>query len=140
MRILLALAFSLVAAAQALAQQPLSEEAQAEIRAVVTRQLDALKRDDAAGAYALAAPVFRARYGTADRFLAGLKADYAAIAGARSVTFQDIAFNAGRPVQKLLVVGPDGKAVFAYFSMERQANGAWRVANTAVTSLEGRGI
>jgi len=140
MRVLAVIVALLLGLVPAAAQEPLPEAVQAEIRAVIERQLEALKRDDAAAAFGLAAPVFRAKFGTAERFMAAVQKDYAALYRPRSVTFEDIGFAAGKPVQKMFVVGPDGKAAQAYFSMEKQANGAWRVGALVVTPIEGRGI
>ena len=138
-----AIAASLAAmftASLASAQEALPEPVQKEIRSIIDRQLEALKRDDAAAAFGLAAPVFRAKFGTPERFMAAVKKDFAAIYRPRTVTYQDMGFASGKPVQKMLVIGGDGKAAMAYFSMEKQANGAWRVDALVVTPIEGQGI
>jgi Domain of unknown function (DUF4864) len=140
MRAVVILFATLLAILPAQAQEPLPAAVQAEIRTVIERQLDALKRDDAITAFGLAAPVLRAKYGTPERFMAAVQKDFASIYRPRTVTYEDIAFAAGKPVQKMFLVGADGKAAQAYFSMEKQANGAWRVGALVVTPIEGRGI
>lgn len=140
MRAIVFVIAALFALAPAVAQETVPAAVQAEIRGVIERQLEALKRDDASAAFGLAAPVFRAKYGTAERFMAAVRKDFGAIYRPRTVTYQDIGFAAGKPVQKMLVIGGDGKAAMAYFSMEKQANGVWRVGALVVTPIEGRGI
>lgn len=140
MRAILVLIAALVAFAPAIAQEPLPEAVQAEIRAVIERQLDAIKRDDAVTAFSLAAPIFRAKFGTPERFMAAVQKDFAPIYRPRAVTYEDIGFASGKPVQKMLVISGDGQAAMAYFSMEKQANGAWRVGALVVSPIEGRGI
>jgi len=67
----------------------------AEIRQVIERQIDAFRRDDAQGAFALVSPGVRDSFGTAERFLEAI--DRA------------------------------GGLWIAYFSMQRQADGRWRM-------------
>ena len=73
-------------------QGDLTDTDRAAIRTVIERQLEALRQDDAAGAFALASPEIQAKFETPERFLtmvqtwyqAVLEAQKAAIAAAKS--------------------------------------------------------
>ena len=68
-----------------------------EIRAVVNRQLDAFRSDDAPGAFALISPGVQQAFGTPKRFLDVVRAAYRA-----------------------------GGVWLAYYAMQRQKDGSWR--------------
>jgi hypothetical protein len=43
----------------------------------------------------------------------------------------------GRPAQKMLVVGPDGKTYEALYSMEKQPDGTWRISGCTLLEIPG---
>jgi hypothetical protein len=43
----------------------------------------------------------------------------------------------GRPAQKMLVVGPDGKTYEALYSMEKQPDGTWRISGCSLLEIPG---
>jgi hypothetical protein len=43
----------------------------------------------------------------------------------------------GRPSQKMIVVGPDGKSYIALYSMEKQPDGTWRIAGCTLLEIPG---
>ena len=126
--------------APATAEEALTEADRTAIREIVERQLEALQRDDGAAAFALNSPTVRAQFGTADRFMEAMRTEYAALHRPRATTYQDISLVHGLPVQKLLVVGPDGRAATAHLPMQKQVNGVWRIHGHVLVPLEGEGI
>jgi Domain of unknown function (DUF4864) len=56
-------------------------------RALIERQLDAFERDDAAAAYALAAPTIKDMFSDADHFIAMVRDHYAPVYRHRSAEF-----------------------------------------------------
>ena len=99
----------------------------AEIRQVIERQIDAFRRDDAQGAFALVSPDLRDSFGTAERFLEAVRIAYRAVYRPSNVAFLDLTVMSGEVVQQLQVIDRAGGLWIAYFSMQRQADGRWRM-------------
>lgn len=98
------------------------------IRSVIERQLSAFRRDDGPGAFAFAAPVIKRKFATPDNFMEMVRRHYGPVYRPQEVVFQDLRQSPRGPVQDVLLVGPDGQAVLAYYFMERQPDGSWKVA------------
>lgn len=97
------------------------------IRTVIERQLAAFRRDDGPGAFAFASPSIRGKFGTPENFMAMVRHHYAPVYRPREVTFQRLRQETMQAVQEVLLVGPDGRPVLAYYFMERQADGSWKI-------------
>ena len=104
------------------------------IRSVITAQLDAFRHDDADGAYRIASPHIETRFGNAANFLAMVKTTYPAVYRAHDVNFGPIVRQDGAVVQQVGLVGPDGAREVALYSMEREANGSWRIDGCVLTA------
>jgi hypothetical protein len=115
-------AFALPAAAADLPQADTTA-----IRAVVQGQLDAFRRDDQEAAFGFASPTIQDVFRTPEGFMAMVRQGYAPVYRPRQVLFQDIVTFRGQPTQRVYLVGPDGRAVIAYYLMERQPDGTWRI-------------
>ncbi len=98
------------------------------IRSVITRQMEAFKRDDAPGAFAFAAPRVQATFGDAAHFIAIVRHAYMPVYRPHSVEFTGLTSEDGGIVQKVELVGPDGAPKTAYYTMEREPDGSWRIA------------
>src|SRR5207302_4109499 len=81
--LVLCLGFALPAAAQ----PAVTVEDLAEIRAVINRQIDAFRRDDAHEAFALVSPGVQQSFGTPEHFLEAVRASYHAMYRPAAVTF-----------------------------------------------------
>jgi ketosteroid isomerase-like protein len=103
------------------------------IRAVIEQQLAAFQRDDGAAAFGFAAPSIQEHFGTADNFMQMVRSGYQPVYRPREVAFGALTTVAGNLVQRVLLVGPDGVAVVALYTMERQADGGWKVAACYLT-------
>ena len=103
------------------------------IRSVITSQLDAFRRDDAPGAYAEAAPGIRRLFPTPDIFLEMVRRGYPPVYRPRSAEFTSLATEDGQLVQRVEIVGPDGEAHIALYTMEREPDGTWRIAGCVLT-------
>lgn len=115
--------------------QPVAQPAPADwsaIRSVVAAQREALVAGDGATAYAFAAPGIRTRFPTAASFMAMVRDSYAALIGARHTELLDGAVIGGDVIQPLRLVMPDGAVLVALYTMERQADGAWRIAGCLI--------
>jgi Domain of unknown function (DUF4864) len=114
------------------AQDALSPEDRSAIRAVITSQLDAFRRDDAASAFSFAAPSIQKQFGTAGEFMKMVRAGYAPVYRQRSVRFLDAFVVAGQPVQPVELVTVDDAVVVAFYMMEHQADGSWKISGCAL--------
>jgi hypothetical protein len=98
----------------------------AEIRAVIHRQIDAFRRDDAHGAFALVSPGVQRAFGTPERFLDVVRMDYHAVYRPASVSFLELVLMGGEVVQQVQVTDRAGGLWLAYYAMQRQKDGTWR--------------
>ena len=99
-----------------------------EIRTVINRQLDAFKRDDATGAFALASPDVQQAFGTPQRFLDAVRMAYRAVYRPARVAFLEPTVLSGDVVWQLQIIDRSGSAWLAYYSMQRQEDGSWRAS------------
>lgn len=120
--ILLFMSFPVVAQ-----QQQLTAVERAAIRTVIERQIEALRQDDAAGAFAFASPSIQAKFGTPTHFMAMVQTAYQPVYRPRHVAFQELRIVDGVPLQQVLLVGADGVPVLALYIMEKQSDGAWKI-------------
>ena len=100
---------------------------------VIDAQLQAFRRDDGDGAFAVASPGIRRMFGDADTFMRMVRDGYQPVYRPQRVCFLDIVDYHGRPTQRVFVVGPDGVGVVALYMMERQAEGKWLIGGCILT-------
>ena len=118
--------------------QSVPDTDRAAIRDVITRQLEAFQRDDAPRAFSFAAPNIQSQFGTPERFMDMVRQAYPAVHRPRSVDFTRLT-NQDGVVQEVELVGPDGTAQTAMYSMERGPNG-WRITGCTLTRSARTGI
>ena len=113
---------TLLLSVPALAQDPRD----AEIQSAISRQVDAFRRDDANGAYAIASPTIQEMFGTAGNFLEMVQRGYPQVYRPRSLTFGKLQEVDGKLLQRVIIQGPDGAIVTAVYEMV-QIDGRWRI-------------
>lgn len=109
------------------------------IRAVIQAQLAAFRRDDAAGAFAYAAPGIQQQFGTPQAFLRMVRDDYAPVYRPVEVIYRPLQVKHGRWLQPLLVTAQTGDVYLALYQMERQPDGSWRIGGVRLLATEGQG-
>ncbi|MEX0852026.1 MAG: DUF4864 domain-containing protein [Bauldia sp.] len=119
----LAVALALPAAAQTV-----GEGDRAAIEALIDGQIAAFRRDDGAAAYAMAAPAIQTIFPTVEQFMSMVRSGYSPVYRPQSVVFGPLVETAQGPVQKVFLTGPDGLAYVAAYSLERQADGSWKIS------------
>jgi Domain of unknown function (DUF4864) len=124
-----------VVTAKGKAEALLAPEDQASIRGVITEQIEAFKADDGVAAFAYASPAIQQLFGTPERFMEMVRTGYQPVYRPREVSFLDLVELEGDLVQRVLVVGPDQRAVTAYYSMQRQQDGTWRIDGCTLEQL-----
>ena len=98
------------------------------IEQVIRDQMAAFARDDAEAAFAFATPELRAMFGSAANFMSMVRQGYQPVYRPRSVTFGELAEQDGQTVQEVGIIGSDGVPRVALYTMQRQPDGAWRIA------------
>lgn len=127
-RLLLLIAFLVAPGAPVQAAELVTSADVAEIHAVIHRQIDAFKRDDASGAFALASPGVRQAFGTPERFLDVVRMAYRAVYRPSAVSFLEMRVLGGDVVQAVQVIDRAGVVWLAYYAMQRQADGSWKTS------------
>lgn len=97
------------------------------IQQTIRGQMDAFQHDDAAGAFGYAAPGTQRRFGNANVFLDMVRKGYQPVYHPRAVDFTKLAQHDGAIIQSVELVGPDGGAYTALYTMEREPDGSWRI-------------
>lgn len=134
---ILAVSSLLVLAAPLQAKEPALSDADREaIHAVIERQLAAFSHGDAAAAFALNSPSIQREFGTAEVFMQMVQNGYPAVYRARSKSFGDIKTVRGAFVQQVNLIGPNGDGQHAYYVMEHEPDGSWRINGVATTPSE----
>ena len=105
---------------------------------VIKSQIEAFQRDDGQAAFAFASPCVQDQFGTPEAFLSKFSTTYKAVYRPRSVTFLNLAFSRGRLVQRVLLLGPEGRAVVALFPMVRMSDGSWRIDGCVLVPATGK--
>lgn len=118
----------------------LSEGDRASIREVIQSQMDAFQADDATLAFSFAAPSIQDQFGDASRFIAMVKRGYLPVYRPREVQFSEVLEIRGKPTQRVVVVGPDNGVFSAYYMMERQPDGSWRISGCVIRPIGDRAI
>jgi hypothetical protein len=114
--------------APAVADGRVSSADVAEIRAVINRQIDAFRHDDAQGAFALAAPAVQQTFRTPEKFLDVVRMAYRAVYRPAAVAFLDFVVLGDEVVQQVQVTDRGGMVWLAYYAMQRQRDGSWRTS------------
>ena len=121
------LVLALDGAAAARADDALEEADRQAIRSVIEAQLAAFQADDGATAFGFASPAIQEMFGDPATFLAMVRAAYLPVYRPREVRFERLILLQGEPVQPVLLVGPDLEVVTAYYAMQEQPDGSWRI-------------
>jgi len=116
--------------------QPLPQADQTAVQDVIGRQIEAFRHDDAAAAFAFAAPNIQLLFGTPERFLDMVRTAYKAVKNPRSVEFGDLVSGQGEVTQDVELVGPDGQPEKARYTLEKDATGTWRIAGCVLLRSE----
>ena len=118
--------------------QSVSETEKSEFQRIITAQISAFRADDGPTAYSFAAPVVRNIFPTPEIFMSMVKRGYSPVYRPQSFNFTEALIDPmGRPAQKMLVVGPDGKTYEALYSMEKQPDGTWRISGCTLLEIPG---
>ena len=103
------------------------------IRGVIERQIEAMRRDDGAAAYGYAAPAIQRMFPSEDSFMRMVRDAYRPVYKPRSVLFGELKDGADEITQSVLLRDADGEDWLAIYSLERQADGSWKISGCRLT-------
>lgn len=117
---------------------PVSDADRAAFQSIITGQIDAFRADDGPRAYSYAAPSIKRIFSSPDIFMQMVRQGYMPVYRPQSFRFGETALDPlGRPVQRVTIVGPNGKTYEALYSMERQPDGSWRINGCTLVEIPG---
>jgi Domain of unknown function (DUF4864) len=109
-------------------------------RAIVERQFDAFEHDDAAAAYALAAPAIKDMFSDADHFIAMVRHHYAPVYRHRSAEFGAFKESGDEASLEATLVDNDNVVWTALYSFRRAPNGDWLISGCVLAKAEASAI
>jgi len=105
----------------------LATEDVASIRNMIIGQIDAFRKDDAEKAFSFAAPKIKKIFRTPEVFLHMVRKSYQSVYRPRTYKFRTLQSIDGKVVQPVTLVGPSGITETAFYIMEIQPDGSWRI-------------
>ena len=102
-----------------------------EIQTVITTQIDAFGRDDAAQAESFASEGIKSKFPDASSFLGMVKQSYPALVHPRSTHFEPTMTSDSGTVQKVTVVDANGGVWTAVYTLEK-VDGHWVISGCAL--------
>ena len=138
MRRLVAILFSLLAAAtQALGADVADADAKG-ARAVIQAQLKAFATDDAKSAFSFATPQLREVFGSPENFIAMVRRSYPVVYRPASVAFLKPELDGDAVTQAVHLTDADGRLWLALYRLERQPDMRWRIGACQVVVARGQ--
>ncbi|MCJ2056640.1 DUF4864 domain-containing protein [Methylobacterium sp. J-048] len=112
--------------------------ARAAARAVITKQVEALGRDDAPTAYAQAAPAIQDLFPNADLFIGMVRNQYRPVYRHRSFVFGEGRDTGEAGVMQSVAIQDEyGVDWTAEYSLARDADGTWRITGCRLIKAPG---
>lgn len=105
-----------------------ADDAVSAARATIQAQIEAFLAGDDAAAYSHAAPSIRRIFPNQDAFMRMVREGYAPVHRPRSYDFgQGESDGAGAVVQRVELIGPDGRGYEAVYTLQLQPDGSYRI-------------
>ena len=137
--LLYGLLIGLLGSATAIAQVPeVSDNDSQAIRQVITAQLAAFRHDDATEAFSYASPAIRAQFGTAERFMSMVRNQYQPVYRPGAIAFGTVEKIHDVITQQVVLLDQEGRSVQAFYPMEQQPDGSWRIAGCYLAPATGQ--
>lgn len=111
-----------------------------QIAETVMEQLNAFTQKNAEKAFALAAPMARADFNSADQFLNSLSDVYELLTLSKIERLDGLDMGNGDPRQRILLTSPSGRLWMAYFTMQKQPGGSWKILGFMIEDAPGQVI
>jgi hypothetical protein len=110
-----------------------------EVQNTITEQITAFRSGDHARAYELSAPNVRKNYPTLASYMALIKDSFQPIANARAFVFGPVdEINISTITQEVIIEGSDGGTYQAFYTLELQGDGVWRITGVTIQQANDR--
>ena len=109
------------------------------IEKTIADQIAAFRRDDAETAFSFASPTIRRQFGSASVFMSMVVRGYPQLYRPQAYHFAERESRGKHTIQRVIVTGPDGDKVAAYYDMI-QVDGQWRINGCQLARLPGQNI
>ena len=110
------------------------------IQATIAAQVDAFRAGDVETAFTFAAPGIQATFGTPEVFGTMVAHGYGQIFSTLDYEFQDLIGTQRQPIQVVAFTGTDLTSVIAFYAMELQPDGQWRIGGARIIPAEQQAI
>ena len=130
----------LAGAALARADESVTPADAAAIQQVIQGQMNAFRVDDWNTAFAYAAPSIQTKFQSPQVFSQMVTQAYQPVYRPRGVEFREVKASEFGPTQEVFVVGPDGLSYVAYYTMQKQADGTWRISGCFLARAEDENV
>ena len=108
------------------------------VRSVVQAQLDAFAADDAKRAFSYAGSGIREMFGTAERFMAMVKASYPVVYRPATVAFLVPEPLGDEVIQGVHFTDADGRLWLAVYRLQREGAAGWRIDGCQVVESQAK--
>ncbi len=132
--------FALSVLAPARAQEAIPAADATAIRQVIQSQLEAFQQDDWQAAFGYAAPSIQSIFVNPEGFSQMVRGGYPQVYRPKAVEFRELSATQLGPTQQVFVIGPDGRSYMAFYTMERQPDGSWRINGCHLVPLEDQSV
>jgi hypothetical protein len=107
-------------------------------RPIIEQQLQAMAKDDNAGAWNQAAPSIQMLFPTPDDFMFMVRSQYPMVYRYKGYTFLEAGTDpSGRLFQHLRIQGEDGTFYDAIYFMQQQPDGSWKISGCVIAKTKG---
>jgi hypothetical protein len=118
----------------------LDDADRAGVQAAIGGQIEAFRRDDAAGAYAYAAPGIRSIFPSEDGFLAMVRRAYPPVYRPRRFTYRPLEEGPEGFVQRVEIQDADGQDWVARYTLERRPDGSFAITGCTLERVPGESV
>ncbi len=106
-------------------------------QAIISSLVEALGRDDAATAFAYAAPEIREMFPQAETFMSMVRRSYAPVYRHKSFEFGEARTSDGKIAQQVHIIDADGVAWEALYTLEQQPDGSVKITGCILVKAAG---
>ncbi len=119
----------------------LSRQDQQSMQSVITEQLQAFAVDNGDKAFSFAAPLIKEAFSDTDTFMLMVKRGYGPAYRNKSYSFgESFVDHMARPSQRVRLTALDGKGYEAIYTLERQADGSWKISGCHLVPVSDPGV
>lgn len=133
----LAIIIAALSVPQRASAQDMSLADQNAIQSMIQDQVSAFRSNEAARAFSHAAPSIKQMFGNEGRFMTMVERQYLPVFRPQSFVFGHLQGGANQALQEAYVTGPAGKNWVAVYTLERQADGGWKISGCYLKPVAG---